>query len=937
MQKSVIFILVLSVFLIGAEFTLLPRKTKYTKPFFNKHPEYNGNNVTIFIMDTGVEMSLPGLKKNPDGSVKVVDVFDASRSGDVKYVKAQTQTIDSVEYLTDGEEIFLSDYNEFYSEEKEFYIGALKEAEYQNSEARDINGNGETDDQWGFISFQNSSNEWVLVMDTDANGSLKGEDKIQEYRQNHNYILLPRKNPIFQHQWMSLAINFYPERKVVNFHFDDGAHGTHVAGIAAGYHLNGDSDINGLAPAAHIVSIKIGNGAAPGSATNTGSKKRGLEFIERYMEKQGGYGVINLSFGIESSNEGFSEADKLFNDFAKNNPNVVVCTSAGNEGPGVSSIGTPAAGQFLISSGAVMYHTTARDEYGWDLNSPRITSFSSRGGEVAKPDVISPGAMISTVPQWAGGDFYWGTSMASPYTAGEIACVLSGLQAKYPKQNKISSALIQHGLRETSQPLEDYKVLDQGAGMVDMLELFEWLEDEIDKPTPLNYHIATETFVPHLPKLKSNSIFWRIYDTNDIKDECDVTIKPVFPERTYQTQLDQFFIKYHLDSDSRWAHPAQRNISISRDNETDIKVELNTEGLDKNSYKTAKITLTPDHIFQDVGQEFWVTAINPLHFTKDNEFSYSIEGEKVAPGHTKRYFLAVPYGASSMNVHIQAEEDEYAMLNSYLFDEDGLPAGRLHAISSDNENYEVDKRFTDLDPGVLELTTYGSLAGEEASEYDLEVSFSGIQFNTEETKNLNFNGGNGPSFSGTVTPVLDSYQHVQLHGSINGYTREHTLSFGNSDTLSVPFRKNANDATVKFKIHMPLKFHTNFTDIVILAENSEGKFVHSSSILAKGNTFTLPSSLAEGSYQLKIMPAYVDYANKEKFELPLDEIHIFSEQYKGSHNFEGNALYQGLEYPYTISLSSAPPIIPDDTYFYGELNIMKRGESIATREIKLEK
>src|SRR6056297_663674 len=134
MKKLMVVMLLFSLVLVGSEFTLLPRATEYTQPFFEKYPEYNGKDVTIFVMDTGVEMSLPGLKKNPDGSVKVVDVFDASRSGDVKYVKAQTQTIDSVEYLTDGEEIFLSDYKEFYSEEKEFYIGALKEAEYQNSE-----------------------------------------------------------------------------------------------------------------------------------------------------------------------------------------------------------------------------------------------------------------------------------------------------------------------------------------------------------------------------------------------------------------------------------------------------------------------------------------------------------------------------------------------------------------------------------------------------------------------------------------------------------------------------------------------------------------------------------------------------------------------------------------------------------------------------------
>ena len=934
MKKLTIVILLISLVFAGTEFTLLPRETRYTKPFFNKYPDHNGEGVIIFVMDTGVEVSLPGLNKNPAGSIKVVDVYDASRSGDVKYVKAETQEVNGTQNLTDGEEVFLSDYQEFNLQDKDVYIGALKEEDYLNGQAGDINGNDQKDDTWGFIAFKDDNNEWTVVIDTDRNGSLQEEEPIHKYSKNHKYIMLPRKNPLFQHQWMALSVNFYPEREVVNFHFDDGAHGTHVAGIAAGYHINGDPDVNGLAPAAKVVSVKIGNGAAPGSATVTGAKKRGLEFIENYMAKHKGHGIINLSYGIAASNEGYSETDKMFNDFARNNPNVTVCTSAGNEGPAISTIGTPAAGQFLISSGAVMDHETGRDKYGWDLESPKILHFSSRGAETAKPDIISPGAMLSTVPQWAGGDFFWGTSMASPYTAGQIACVLSGLQQETEKT--VSSALIQAGLRETSEKLDGYTLLDQGAGMINMLELYEWLQAEIDKPTPLNYNIATETFVPTLPKRKSNSIFWRIYDIDDIKDECEVEVKPVFADDIYQTELDEAFVKYHVDSDSRWADPAQRNISLLRNNSETLKIELNPGGIDENSYKTARITLTPDNLYQEIAQEFWVTVVNPLHFTKNNDYSYEVEDENVSPGHARRYFLAVPHGASSLSIKINTDEDEYSKIRPYLFDEDGLPAGRLHALSSDNEIFTTEKRFTDLKPGVMELVVYGDLSGERESEFDLEVSFCGIQFGADEIKYLTFEGGNGPSFSGKVMPVLDTYKHVSLQGSIKGYLREHTLNFGEKDTLSIPFKKNKDDKTVQFKLHMPLIYHSNFTDLVILAENPEGKFVKTSILSAKGNTFTLPENLSPGTYTLKIMVAYADYVEKEKFELPLEEIHLFAKEYSGHHSFEEGSIYQGLEYPYTIDVTSAPPIIPSSTFYYGELNIMKRGESIATKELRFE-
>ena len=935
MKKLTLVILLLSLVLVGGEFTLLPRVTEYTQPFFEKYPEYNGKDVTIFVMDTGVEMSFPGLKKNPDGSVKVVDVFDASRSGDAEYVKAENKEVDGKMYYTDGEDIFLSDYSEFDLADRDVFIGALKEENYKNGSVSDIDGNEESGDEWGFLAFQNDAEEWTVVMDTDKDGSLKGEEPIHKYSKNHNYIMLPRKNPLFNHQWMALAVNFYPERKVVNFHFDDGAHGTHVAGIAAGYHINGDDDVNGLAPAAKVVSIKIGNGACPGSATVTGSKKRGLEFVEKYMEEHGGYGVINLSYGIAASNEGFSEADHLFNNFAKNNPNVVVCAAAGNEGPAVSSIGTPTAAQFVISTGAIMYHTTARDKYGWELNSPRITDFSSRGGEVAKPEVVSPGAMISTVPEWSGGDFYWGTSMASPYTAGEMACILSGLQQE--TDNQISSALIQYGLRKTSEPLEDYDLVDQGSGMIDMLELYEWLEDEIDKPLPPHFQVMTEAFVPTLPKKKSNSIYWRIYDTEDIKDKCEVEIEAIFPEKTLQTELDDFFIKYKVDSDSRWADPVQRNITLLRENNASIDVEIDPDNIDPNSFKTARITLTPDRKYQEIGQEFWVTAINPIKFDKKNDFTYSVEGETVKPGHTNRYFIAVPHGATSMNVKLKTDENNYAMVTPSVFDKHGLPAGRLHSIFTDNDIYEMEEEITDLKPGVMELVAFGGLNAEDVSEYDLEISFSGLKFDDEESKDLRFTGGNGPSFSGQVTPVLDSYRHTHLKGTIEGYVKDHTLSFGDSDTLSVPFKKNKNDGTVKFKIHMPLKYHSNFTDLVILAENTEGKFVKSGIVSAKGNTFTLSSSLPEGHYTLKIMVAYADYVKKEKFDLPLEEIHTFSGDYSGGYGFPGGSLYRGMDYSYTVNIDDAPPMIPSGTCYYGQVELIRKDKSVASRNIRLKK
>ena len=56
----------------------------------------------------------------------------------------------------------------------------------------------------------------------------------------------------------------------------------------------------------------------------------------------------------------------------------------------------------------------------------QLAYFSSRGGEVAKPDLVTPGVAYSTVPRWSTGhEIEQGTSMASPHAAGLAALLVS--------------------------------------------------------------------------------------------------------------------------------------------------------------------------------------------------------------------------------------------------------------------------------------------------------------------------------------------------------------------------------------------------------------------------------------------------------------------------------------------------------------------------------
>ena len=62
---------------------LVPREETTASAFIQNHPAYNGKNVTIGVLDTGVDPGAIGLQTLPDGSRKIIHVADCTGAGDV--------------------------------------------------------------------------------------------------------------------------------------------------------------------------------------------------------------------------------------------------------------------------------------------------------------------------------------------------------------------------------------------------------------------------------------------------------------------------------------------------------------------------------------------------------------------------------------------------------------------------------------------------------------------------------------------------------------------------------------------------------------------------------------------------------------------------------------------------------------------------------------
>lgn len=177
---------------------------------------------------------------------------------------------------------------------------------------------------------------------------------------------------------------------------DLNGHGSHVAGIIAA--LDNDIGVVGVAPDAHIYSVKVLDYAATGSASDMVA---GIQWaVENKMQ------IINMSLGSDNDSISFRRSvEKAYNS------GILVVSAAGNSGNIMgtgNSMDYPAKYPETVSVGAT------------DINDKRAR-FSSTGPSL---ELSAPGVDIpSTLPGNKYGTLS-GTSMASPYVAGVAALIM---------------------------------------------------------------------------------------------------------------------------------------------------------------------------------------------------------------------------------------------------------------------------------------------------------------------------------------------------------------------------------------------------------------------------------------------------------------------------------------------------------------------------------
>ncbi len=906
--------------------------------FIHAHPTYDGRGVVVIVCDSGVDVDTQGLLKTTTGEKKIIDVQDFSGEGDVPLSKAKKGETNGEKFLEDagGHKLFHYDKLALSPADSTYWIGFLDESKFKNSAVQDFNNNGRRTDRFGVVAFKvkkGAKTEWVAYVDTDADGQLDDEHPVRDYHVQYDVIHLRGRNTAKKAELLSFALNIRPAKKIASFFFADNPHGTHVSGIIAGYQINGQPTLNGIAPGAQIIGLKIGNNTLAGGSTTSGSMKRAFEYGVKWAKNHPDKAVVfNLSYGIGSEIEGRSAIDRFIDRILKENENIAICISNGNEGPGISSTGTPAASFWAISSGAIMPWRSARDSYGASLKRDVILPFSSRGGEIPKPDVVSPGAAMSSVPPYARSENFWGTSMASPQTTGAVALLMSAAKQQKPPI-PIRGALIKRALKFGARWLPEYNALDQGGGVVDIPKAFRILQKYAkrhEEKQVLDYKITTTS--PIFPDDIGPTAYWRAggYFPHGA-DRQIFHVTAIFPKRKTPDEIEHFYRAFNLKSDSPWLIVPKKATYIRADERATIPVRYDASKLAHPGLYVGKVVAylkggRGDKFSRENAEfELWNSIVVPYTFTAANHYRQNWWKEALNPGMIKRYFLQVPPGASGMILSLKPTPRKWGVVRMQLFDPMGRKAGATGYASSKLGN-EVALNVVngELQPGIWELVTIADFRNPKISFYDLEARFAGFKLTPDRIRNFTYRLGKKPRGTFTVTNLFDQTFRGFATGQILGFEKTSCKKSGGKDRVRYHFRVGDNVTQVQFKIQMSPEDFNKFTDIATNIYDAAGRAVVQNGLTYDRLTLSFFNP-KPGTYTLEVWGAYTNPAKKSPWKFKLTERYFVRTPIAVHLKKEGTGhfyFYPDIPEKVDFTLDKSPEIPPEGMHLFGEIKFL---------------
>jgi tripeptidyl-peptidase-2 len=741
---------------------LLPKSETGIARFLAEHPTYDGRGIVVAIFDTGVDPGAPGLQVTTDGKPKIIDVVDGSGSGDVstKTVRRADQgklaglsgrTLD-VGSLTCPSGEFHLGVKPAFELWPSGLVGRMKEKRQEQldeahgpllAEARraleafDDEHPEPTEPErlsreelaarvdvlraladeprdpgpvYDCVVFHDGEH-WRAAVDTDEDGDLTDEKAMASYRVAREWSTFDEES------LLNYAVNIYEEGDLLSIVTDCGAHGTHVAGIVAAHHPE-DRALDGMAPGAQLVCVKIGDTRLGASSTNTGPVRGLITALADSCR------LINMSFGGSTPSPDEGRIVELYQEIV-NEHGVVFVLSAGNSGPALSTVGSAGGTtSHLMGIGAYLSGDMMTAQYSIREKLPDTHYTWSSRGPTADGDLgvalSAPGGAFSPVPNWElkPTALLNGTSMAAPSVCGGIACLLSGAAAE---GIATSPHDIRRALEATAEQPEGFDPWTLGRGLARFDRAWEVLR-------------AHRPHAPHGVRFEANvparddarGVYLREPEESSRAHDLLVEVAAVFADADSNRARISFERHLRLESSAPWVDAPQSFVVVPGTRSFKIKVDprdlppgvhfAEVRGTDSADPGRGPLFRVP------------VTVIRSERLPEaDPTWRKTLA---FGPGQIRRFFFAVPDGATWADLVIRTQNPETP--RQIVAHAVQLVPGSSYAEWNTDETQWLDqggkfvKSFAVAGGRTLELCLAQNWSNLGSGEADFELSFHGL-------------------------------------------------------------------------------------------------------------------------------------------------------------------------------------------------------------------
>ncbi|KAI8339132.1 hypothetical protein BC941DRAFT_422188 [Chlamydoabsidia padenii] len=679
---------------------LMPKQDTQAASFLKKFPSHDGRNTVIAILDTGVDPGAAGMQVTTDGKPKIVDLVDCTGGGDVD----TSTVVQAINKEINGEQVSViegrsgrtlivdpswknpsGDYRIGLKRAYELFpselVSRLKSERQQNFEVKQAHLIGEAQTLLAEFNKKNTNvteqellqqrddleakvdqlkslmesyedpgilldcvlffdgQDWRAVIDVKESGDLRGQPALADYRKELKY------HTFGEEDLLNFSVNIYEDGNILSIVTLSGSHGTHVAGITAA-NFPDDPTLNGVAPGAQIVSLRIGDARLDSMETGPGLTRAAAHLALNQVD------LANMSFGESSSSPVDGHFIKLLAEEAVGKSGCIFVTSAGNDGPCYSSIGAPAGMHAsFITVGAYVKHAQMQAEYALlESVAERPYTWSSRGPSTdgyRGVDIYAPGSAITSVPVYGLNklDLKNGTSMSSPNACGCIALLVSALKAEKLDYTpyRLKNAVVQTG-KSVEDPL--------GVGFIQVDKAWEYLESYKEhKDLDILFEVAVNKRGPQ------RGVYLREFDETNQVQYLTTHIIPTFmgekdlENPQYNRAKFDYDARVALISTQSWITTPDFLYIHSGGNAFQIKVDPTV--LAESEFHYGEI-LGYDTAHPDRGPLFRVpvSVVKPTE-TKNGSLSY--QRVEYGPGDIIRRFVHVPQGATDCELTIRAK------------------------------------------------------------------------------------------------------------------------------------------------------------------------------------------------------------------------------------------------------------------------------------------